>query len=51
MKKIKPVPLWKNPSWTYIPSASTDVLKRFKSLGWKAPSESRVEPSALLINN
>ena len=38
MKK-KPIPKWKDPNWNYVPSSQTDVLKRFKAMGWKAPSE------------
>jgi hypothetical protein len=37
MKKTKPD--WQNPKWVYIPAVATDVLKRFKEMGWKAPSE------------
>jgi hypothetical protein len=51
MKKVKQLPKWKDPNWSYIPSASTNVLKRFKSLGWNPPSESRIDPNALPINN
>jgi hypothetical protein len=37
MKKIKPD--WHNPKWVYVPAMATDVLKRFKEMGWKPPSE------------
>jgi len=37
MKKIEPS--WKNPKYVYVPAVATDVLARFKALGWKPPSE------------
>jgi hypothetical protein len=37
MKKIEPS--WQNPKWVYVPAVATDVLARFKKLGWKPPSE------------
>ena len=49
MKKTKPD--WQDPKWVYIPSSQTDILARFKALGWIPPSELRVKPSSLLINN
>jgi hypothetical protein len=32
MKKIEPS--WRNPNWKYTPAKYTDILKRFKALGW-----------------
>jgi hypothetical protein len=37
MKKTKPD--WQDPKWVYVPSVATNVLARFKTLGWKPPSE------------
>jgi len=37
MKKIEPN--WKNPKYVYIPAVATNILQRFKTLGWKPPSE------------
>jgi hypothetical protein len=37
MKKTKPD--WQDPKWVYIPAVATNVLARFKTLGWKPPSE------------
>ena len=42
---------WKDSKWVYIPSSQTDIVKRFKALGWIPPSELRVKPSSLLIND
>lgn len=28
-----------NPNWRYIPAAQTDILKRFRDMGWVPPSE------------
>lgn len=30
---------WRNPDWKYIPSNSTNILARFKAMGWTPPSE------------
>lgn len=30
-----------DPKWKYIPAAATDVLARFKSMGWVPPSEAK----------
>jgi hypothetical protein len=35
-----------NPAWKYIPAASTNVLARFKALGWVPPSEAKNEKSS-----
>jgi len=42
----EPVPQWlakphhiTDPNWRYVPSASTDILKRFREMGWIPPSE------------
>jgi hypothetical protein len=32
-------PGWKNPNWKYIPARYTDILKRFKALGWIPPTQ------------
>ena len=39
-------PAWVNkriglldPNWEYIPAASTDILARFRAMGWVPPSE------------
>jgi hypothetical protein len=37
MKKIEPS--WKNPKYVYVPAVATNILARFKTLGWKPPSE------------
>ena len=41
----------KNPEWVYTPASKTNILAKFKALGWIPPSELRVKPSALPINN
>jgi hypothetical protein len=28
-----------NPNWKYIPAAQTDIMKRFRAMGWVPPSE------------
>ena len=35
-----------DPDFVYIPAANTDILKRFRAMGWTPPSELRqpVEP-------
>jgi len=30
-----------NPDWEYIPAASTDILARFRAMGWVPPSEAK----------
>jgi hypothetical protein len=37
----QPQPSLLNPNWRYVPSASTNVLQRFKALGWVPPSEQK----------
>jgi hypothetical protein len=46
VEMTEPVPQWlakphhiTDPNWKYIPSASTDILKRFREMGWIPPSE------------
>jgi hypothetical protein len=40
MKKEKPkTSYWNDKNWKYIPSVSTDVMARFKAMGWVPPSE------------
>lgn len=41
-----PKPVWVNkriglldPNWEYIPAASTNILARFRAMGWVPPSE------------
>ena len=50
-KKTKTIAKCYDSNWVYIKAVETDILKRFKALGWKAPSELRVEPNTLLVNN
>jgi hypothetical protein len=33
------IPSLKNPKFQYVPSANTDILKRFRATGWVPPSE------------
>ncbi len=28
-----------NPDWKYVPAVSTDILDRFRAMGWVPPSE------------
>ena len=44
----QPKPVWVNkriglldPSWKYIPAASTNILERFRAMGWVPPSEKK----------
>lgn len=30
-----------NPKWKYIPAAQTDIMKRFRAMGWVPPSEKK----------
>ena len=30
-----------NPNWKYIPAAQTDIMKRFRAMGWVPPSEKK----------
>ena len=50
-KKTKPIAKCFDSNWVYVRAVETDVLKRFKSLGWKAPSELRIESSTGAVNN
>jgi hypothetical protein len=36
----KPVTLL-NPQFKYVPAAKTDILKRFRDMGWVPPSEKK----------
>lgn len=36
-----PCPLIDDPSWVYIPAASTDVAKTWAKFGWSPPSQAR----------
>jgi len=41
-KKTQPTrPNLLDPKWKYVPAAATDVLARFKSMGWVPPSEAK----------
>lgn len=37
----KPAALCFDPNWKYIKAVETDIVKRFKSMGWTPPSELR----------
>ena len=50
-KKTKPMAKCFDKDWVYVKAVETDVIKRFKSLGWKAPSELRIDPSATTVND
>ena len=41
----------KNPEWVYTPASKTNILAKFKALGWIPPSELRVKPYTSFINN
>ena len=41
----------KNPEWVYTPASKTNILAKFKALGWIPPSELRKKSSAGFINN
>lgn len=30
---------WRNPGWKYIPANQTNILARFRAMGWVPPSE------------
>ena len=32
-----------DPKWTYVPAAFTNILERFRSMGWTPPSEAKRE--------
>lgn len=34
-----PCPLVDNPNFKYVPASSTDIMKRFREMGWVPPSE------------
>jgi hypothetical protein len=49
----QPKPVWVNkriglldPNWKYVPAASTNILERFRSMGWVPPSEVKNEKAA-----
>jgi hypothetical protein len=51
--KQQPEPLWLesqpnllNPNWKYIPAAQTNILQRFKDMGWVPPSEAKREKNS-----
>jgi hypothetical protein len=35
-----------NPAWKYVPAASTNILDRFRAMGWVPPSEVKNEKAA-----
>jgi hypothetical protein len=39
-QKTKPVGLL-DPKWRYVPAVSTDILARFRAMGWVPPSEAK----------
>jgi len=38
-----PGPKLLDPNWKYIPAAATDILARFRAMGWVPPSEAKRE--------
>jgi hypothetical protein len=44
-KKQQPIPSVYNSQWKYTPSSSTNVLARFKAMGWVPPSEKKRAPT------
>jgi len=44
-------PGWKNPAWAYVRASRTNILETFKRIGWKAPSELRVDPSPSSVDD
>ena len=30
-----------NPNWRYVPAASTNIMERFRAMGWVPPSEAK----------
>jgi hypothetical protein len=38
-----PCPLVDNPNFKYVPASSTDIMKRFREMGWVPPSEQKGE--------
>jgi hypothetical protein len=43
MKLRTPQVGWRNPDWKYVPANRTDILARFRAMGWTPPSESKSE--------
>ena len=35
-----------NPNWRYVPAASTNIMERFRAMGWVPPSEAKNEKAA-----
>ncbi len=33
-----------NPNFVYVPASKTDIVKRFRNLGWIPPSELKPQP-------
>ena len=42
----QPRPSLLNPAWKYIPAASTNIMERFRAMGWVPPSEAKNEKTA-----
>jgi hypothetical protein len=38
---VRPAPSVLDPEWKYTPASSTNVLQRFKAMGWVPPSEKK----------
>lgn len=30
-----------NPNWRYVPAADTNIMERFRAMGWVPPSEAK----------
>lgn len=43
---LQPRPSLLNPAWKYIPAASTNIMERFRAMGWVPPSEAKNEKTA-----
>jgi hypothetical protein len=35
-----------NPDWKYVPAAFTNIMERFRAMGWVPPSEAKNEQAA-----
>lgn len=44
-QKLRMLPTgWRNPGFKYVPSNRTNILARFRAMGWVPPSEAVVTP-------
>ena len=44
-KKLRTLPTgWRNPEFKYVPSIRTNILARFRAMGWVPPSEGSNTP-------